>query len=86
MVYVHGIKVVRRSHTVTQEHVRGSELVVVSGQILSVVGGLTSNKHVPVLKNLFFGQHLILKKKKKKDIVFFFHTSIMNQTFYDVFL
>lgn len=54
------------SHTCT--HTQSSELVVVPGEVLSVVGGLTSNKHVPVLENLFFGQHLILGREEQGDL------------------
>lgn len=39
----------------------GSQLIVVPGKVFAVVGGLAAHKHVPVLKNLFFGQHLVLK-------------------------
>lgn len=39
----------------------GSELVVVLGQVFPVVGGLTPHKHVPVFKDLLFGQHLVLR-------------------------
>lgn len=45
----------------SSSHTR-SELIVVLGEVFSIVGGLTSYKHVPVLKDLLFGQLLILKR------------------------
>ncbi len=60
------------THTHTHTHVRGrtdsSELVVVLGEVLSVVGGLTSHKHVPVFKDLLFGQHLVLRREDKGNV------------------
>lgn len=54
------------TNTYTHTHVRSrtwnSELVMVLGEVLSVVGGLTSHKHVPVFKDLLFGQHLVLRR------------------------
>lgn len=34
---------------------------MVPGEVLPVVGGLTSHKHVPVLNDLLFRQHLVLR-------------------------
>lgn len=42
-----------------------SELVVVPGEVFSVVGGLASHKHVPVVQDLLSGQQLILQMGKK---------------------
>ncbi len=50
------------SHTLRAQ---SSELVMVLGEVFSVVGGLTSHKHVPVFEDLLLGQHLVLRRKDK---------------------
>lgn len=51
-------------HTHVHQKLR-SELVVVPGKVFSIVGGLTSHEHVPVFKDLLFGQHLVLRFEDK---------------------
>lgn len=41
---------------------RGSELVMVTGQVLAIVGGLAANEHVPVAQNLSLAQTPILER------------------------
>ncbi|TNN55119.1 hypothetical protein EYF80_034643 [Liparis tanakae] len=53
------------SHTHVRKCTESSELIVVLGEVLSVVCGLASHKHVPVFKDLLFGQHLVLRREDK---------------------
>lgn len=50
--------------TVRPAAAAASELVVVLGEVLPIVGGLASDKHVPVLEYLLFSQLLILQERK----------------------
>ena len=56
------------THTYTHRH-KGqklhSELIMVPGEVFSIVGGLASHKHVPVFKDLLSSQHLILRGEDK---------------------
>lgn len=52
-------------HTQVRGCKETSKLVMVLGEVFSIVGGLTSHKHVPVFKDLLFGQHLVLRTEDK---------------------
>ena len=56
----------RSSHPHLRSCPESSELVMVLGEVLSVVGGLASHKHVPVFQDLLFGQHLVLQGRTKE--------------------